>query len=69
MRRDRWLVVGVIGAALACLARFTPALVVVLGAIGLGTLAGRLDWAMLPLLLGFAGLAAYRYGRRRRRTP
>jgi hypothetical protein len=41
----------------------------VLGAIGLGTLTGRLDLAMLPLLVGFAGLAAYRYGRRWRRTP
>ena len=69
MWRDRWLVVGVIGAALACLACLTPALVVMLGAIGLGMLAGRLDLAMLPLLVGFAGLAAYRYGRRWRTTP
>lgn len=69
MWRDRWLVVGVIGAGLACLACLTPALVVVLGAIGLGTLARRLDWATFPPLVGFAGLAAYRYGRRLRSTP
>ena len=69
MWRDRWLQLGVIGAALTCLACFTPALVVVLGAIGLGTLTGRLDLVMLPLLVGFAALAAYRYGRLWRRKP
>jgi mercuric ion transport protein len=69
MWRDRWLMLGVVGAALTCLACLTPALLMVLGAIGLGTLTGRLDLAMLPLLVGFAGLAAYRYGRRWRRTP
>ncbi len=69
MWRDRWLVLGVIGAALTCLACLTPALVVVLGAIGLGTLTGRLDLVILPLLVSFTGLAVYRYGRRWRRTP
>ncbi len=69
MWRDRWLMLGVVGAALTCLACLTPALLMVLGAIGLGTLTGRLDLAMLPLLAGFARLAAYRYGRRWRRTP
>jgi mercuric ion transport protein len=69
MWRDRWLVLGVIGAVLTCLACLTPVLVVVLGAIGLGTLAGRLDLVMLPLLVGVAGLAVYRYGRRWRSKP
>jgi len=68
MWRDRWLVLGVIGAALSCLACLTP-LVVVLGAIGLGTLTGRLDLVMLPLLVGFAGLAVYRSRRFWRRKP
>ena len=67
MWRDRWLVLGVIGAALSCLACLTPALVVVLGAIGLGTLTGRLDLLLFPLLVGFAALAAYQYGRLRRK--
>ena len=69
MWRDRWFVLGVIGTALACLACLTPGLVVVLGAIGLGTLAGRLDLVLLPLLVGFAGLAAYRYPWFWRRKP
>ncbi len=66
---DRWLVLAAIGAVLTCLACLTPALVVVLGAIGLGTLTGRLDLVMLPLLVGFAGLAVYRYRQPRRRKP
>jgi len=65
---DRWLVLAAIGAVLTCLACLTP-LVVVLGAIGLGTLTGRLDLVMLPLLVGFAGLAVYRYRQPRRRKP
>jgi len=61
MWRDRWLVLGVIGAALTCLACLTPALVLLLGAIGLGALTGRLDLLLFPLLVGFAGFAVYRY--------
>ncbi len=66
MWRDRWMVLGVVGVALTCLTCLTPALVVVLGAIGLGTLTGRLDLVIPPLLVGFAGLAVYRYRHRRR---
>ena len=69
MWRDRWLMLGVVGAALTCLACLTPALLMVLGAIGLGTLTGRLDLVILPLLMGFAGLAVYRYRQPRRRKP
>jgi len=47
----------------------TPALLGVLGVIGLGTLTGRLDLVMLPLLVGFVGLAVYRYGRPCRSKP
>ncbi len=66
---DRWLVLGVIGAALTCLACLTPALVLLLGTIGLGALTGRLDLLLLPLLVGFAGIAVYRYRQVRRRKP
>ncbi|HZS32091.1 MAG TPA: hypothetical protein VFC42_01785 [Methylomirabilota bacterium] len=69
MWRDRWLIFGVIGAGLACLACFTPALVLGLGAAALGTATGRLDLAALALLMGLAGLAAYRHGRLWRRKP
>jgi len=69
MWRDRWLVLGVIGAALTCLACLTPALVLLLGALGLGALTGRLDLVVLPLLVGFAGFALYRYRQVRKRKP
>ncbi len=61
MRRDWWLALGVIGAALTCLACLTPVAVLVLGAIGLGAWAGRLDVVLFLLLLSFVGLAVYRY--------
>ena len=69
MWRDRWLVLGVIGAALTCLACLTPVLVLLLGALSLGALTGRLDLLLLPLLVGFAGIAVYRYRQVRRRKP
>ena len=69
MWRDRWLVLGVIGAALTCLACLTPALVLLLGAVGLGALTGRLDLLLLPLLVVLAGFTVYRYRQVRRREP
>ena len=68
MRRDWWLVLGVIGTALTCLACLTPVAILVLGAIGLGAWTGRLDLVLLPLLLGFVVLAVYRYRLTRGRT-
>ena len=68
MRRDWWLVLGVIGTALTCLACLTPVAVLALGAIGLGAWTGRLDLVLLPLLLGFVVLAVYRFRLIRGRT-
>ena len=65
MWRDRWLALGVVGAAIACLACLTPVVVLVLGAIGLGAWTGRLDLVLLLLLAGFVVLAVYRYRMRR----
>jgi len=67
MWRDRWLILGVIGAVLTCLACLTPALVLLLGAIGLGALTGGLDLLVFPLLVGFAGFTVYRYRQVRRK--
>lgn len=68
MWRDRWLVLGIIGAVLSCLACLTPVAVLMFGAIGLGAWTGRLDVILLSLLIGFVVLAAYRYWIARRRT-
>ncbi len=61
MWRDRWFAVGVIGVVLSCLACLTPLAVLALGAVGLGALTGHLDAILLLVLVGFAGLAFYRY--------
>ena len=69
MRRDRWLALGIVGAVLSCLACLTPAAVIALGAIGLGAWAGHLDAILVPVLIGFVGLIAYRSWIARTRTP
>jgi mercuric ion transport protein len=52
-RNDLWLRVGVIGALVTAICCFTPVLVVVLGAIGLGVAVGWLDYVLFPLLAVF----------------
>lgn len=69
MWHDRWLILGMIGPALSCLACLTPLAVLALGAIGLGAWTGHLDTVLLLLLVGFVALVAYRYWRVRRPTP
>ena len=69
MWRDRWLVVGVIGAAVACLSCLTPIAAVILGAIGLGAWVGRVDVVVVPALVACAALAVYRYRIACRRAP
>jgi mercuric ion transport protein len=68
MWRDWWFALGVVGAALTCLACLTPVAVLVLGAIGLGAWAGRLDVVLFLLLLGFVVLAVYRFRLMQRKT-
>ena len=69
MWRDRWFALGIVGAVVGCLACLTPAVVIALGAIGLGAWTGHLDAVLLPVIAGFVGLVAYRYWIGRRRTP
>ena len=59
MSEAKLLKVGVIGAAVAAICCFTPALVVLLGVLGLSHLAGVLDYVLLPALLLFVGLIVY----------
>jgi mercuric ion transport protein len=53
------LKVGVIGAGIAAICCFTPALVVLLGVVGLSHLSGVLDYVLLPALLVFVGMIIY----------
>jgi hypothetical protein len=61
MWRDPWFVVGVIGAAVACLACLTPIAGGILGAIGLSAWTGQLDVVLLPVLAAFVAWLIYRH--------
>ena len=57
--------VGIVGTVVAALCCFTPALLLLLGAIGLGWLTGYLDYVLVPTLAFFIGLTVYAIGRKR----
>jgi len=67
-RRKRMLWTGVIGSGLVALCCFTPILVVLLGVVGLGAIAGYLDYVLFPALAVFLGLALYAGTRQRHAT-
>lgn len=69
MRNRTLLTTGVVGTLIAAVCCFTPALVVLLGAVGLSAWLSWLDYVLLPLLLLFAGLTGYALIRYRRRPP
>jgi len=62
---NRLLGTGVIGAVVAALCCFTPVLVLLLGAVGLGALTGYLDYVLFPALAFFVGLTIYAVARKR----
>jgi mercuric ion transport protein len=57
---------GIVGTAIAAVCCFTPALVVLLGALGLSAWLAWLDYVLLPALVLFAGLTVYAVIRTRR---
>ncbi len=60
MTNDKKLLrTGSIGAAVAAICCFTPALVVLLGFAGLSTIVGWLDYGLFPILFASMGLVAY----------
>jgi mercuric ion transport protein len=59
---------GVAGTVVAALCCATPALVVLLGAVGLSAWVGWLDYALIPALLAFLGITIYALRRRRVET-
>ncbi len=60
MTKDKKLLrTGSIGAAIAAICCFTPALVVLLGFAGLSAFVGWLDYGLFPMLFASMGLVAY----------
>lgn len=67
MNDRRLLGTGIAGTAIAAICCFTPALVILLGAVGLSAWLAWLDVVLLPLLAFFIGLTALALIRRARR--
>ena len=65
MANDKLLRTGVIGVLLTVLCCFTPTLVVTLGAVGLASWAGGLDFVLFPLMALFLAMIGYAIYRRR----
>lgn len=68
MNKEKFLVrFGVIGTVLVALCCFTPALVLLLSAVGLSALTGYLDFVLLPALGIFIGITVYAFYRKTKR--
>jgi len=59
MKKSTLLKTGIVGSAIAALCCFTPALVLLFGAIGLSAWVGHLDAVLMPALVFFIGLTMY----------
>jgi mercuric ion transport protein len=57
--KNRLLKIGVVGSIITAICCFTPALVLLLGAVGFASLIGYLDIVLLPALVIFLGLTGY----------
>lgn len=65
MRRDRLLRTGLIGTGVAAVCCFTPALVILLSAVGLSAALAWADYVLLPMLALFGGITVYALVRRK----
>ncbi len=62
--KDRLLSIGLLGTIVAAICCFTPALVVLLGVVGLSSIVGYLDFVLLPILAVFLMITGYAIWRR-----
>ncbi|PKP68038.1 MAG: hypothetical protein CVT83_07015 [Alphaproteobacteria bacterium HGW-Alphaproteobacteria-5] len=61
------LTTGVVGSVIVAVCCFTPALVILLGAVGLAAWLAWLDYVLFPALALFLGITAYGFVLRRHR--
>ena len=59
MSNKTLLTKGIVGSIIAAICCATPVLVILLGAVGLSTLTGYLDYVLLPALALCLGIVAY----------
>lgn len=65
-KKNGLLATGIIGTVVTLVCCFTPILVILLGAAGLGAFTGYLDFILLPVLAVFAGLTLYAFAKQRK---
>lgn len=68
MKTPTLLKTGIVGTIIALICCFTPALVILFGAIGLSALIGWLDIVLLPALAIFVALTGYALWKRKQAT-
>ncbi len=68
MNDKKLLRTGVIGSVVAAICCFTPALVVLVTAVGLSAVVGYLDYVLFPALAVFLAITGYALYLRSRRT-
>lgn len=66
MKDGALLKVGITGTVIAAICCFTPALVILLGVVGLSSLVGILDIVLLPTLAIFLVITGYALWKRMR---
>ncbi len=66
---DKLLGTGITGSVIAAICCFTPALVVLVTAVGLSAIVGYHDYVLFPALAFFLGLTGYALYRRSKRAP
>ena len=66
MSPDHIFRIGIVGTIVAAICCITPALVVVLGAMGLSAWAGSLDMVLLPALAVFIAVTVYALWKKQR---
>lgn len=66
MTDDKLLTTGISGSGIAAVCCFTPALVILLGAVGLSAWLAWIDYVLFPILALFLGITVYAWMRRRR---
>ena len=64
--KDRLLTTGIVGTIVAAICCFTPALVLLFGALGLASVVGYLDFVLFPALAIFLIITGYALWRRTR---
>ncbi len=59
MNNNNLLRNGIVGSVIAALCCFTPALVIILGFVGLSAIIGGLDYILFPMLFASLGMISY----------